>query len=95
VKAVTINLKNASLYKELVLALTLLSATKSEALCWQLHKSERLHLRVPVQVQEPQSSNSNLKSVWLHAKEDSDNEIEKLRTMAATLRFEAASMKQQ
>jgi hypothetical protein len=38
------------------------------------------------------SSNSNLKSVRLHAKEDSDNEIEKLRTMAAKLRAEAAGM---
>jgi hypothetical protein len=35
---------------------------------------------------------SNLKSFRLHAKEDSDNEIEKLKTMAAKLRAEAATM---
>jgi Ca2+-binding EF-hand superfamily protein len=79
--------------KNSVLALTLLSAT-SDAFMLATPQSRTI---TPTRTSSSsrafvQSSNSNLKSVRLHAKEDSDSEIEKLRTMAAKLRAEAASM---
>jgi Ca2+-binding EF-hand superfamily protein len=77
------NMKNA------LLTLALLSAT-SDAFMLATPPSRTLtSSRAFVQ-----SSNlkSNLKSVRLHVKEDNDNEIDRLETIAATLRAEAAAL---
>jgi hypothetical protein len=79
--------------KNSVLALALLSAT-SDAFMLATPQSRTI---TPTRtgsrsIAFAKSSNSNLNSVRLHAKEDGDSEIEKLRTMAAKLRSEAASM---
>jgi hypothetical protein len=79
--------------KNSVLALALLSAT-SDAFMLATPQSRTI---TPTRtgsrsIAFVKSSNSNLNSVRLHAKEDGDSEIEKLRTMAAKLRSEAASM---
>jgi hypothetical protein len=75
--------------KNTVLTLALLSAT-SDAFMLATPQSRTITPTRTGPRAFVQSSNS--KSVRLHAKEDSDNEIEKLRTMAAKLRAEAASM---
>jgi hypothetical protein len=79
----TFNMKNA------VLTLALLSAT-SDAFMLATPPSRTLtSTRALVQ---PSDLKSNLKSVRLYAKVDTDNEIDRLKIMAAKLRAEAAAL---